>query len=205
MRLLATATALFCLTADVSGKGVPAALVMAGFQAIVRSHLAQGCSLSEVALVAHRHLLQTASGKYLTAVLAQLDFSRGKLTCVNAGHTPLLIVTQSNQIRKIESTAMPIGLLPGFEPETRELPLESIRAVYLYTDGISERSNLDAEEFGEDRLASLLLTFNGRPPEETVSEIIAQNDQFAQGLPAADDLTVLVASLNSARTMTTAV
>lgn len=193
------------VTADVSGKGVPAALVMAGFQAIVRSHLAQGCSLAEIALVGHRHLLQVASGRYITAVLAELDFSRGKLTCVNAGHTPLLIITRNNEVQSIESTALPIGLLPDFDPEIRELPLESIKAVYLYTDGISERANLDGEEFGEERLASLLQSVNGRPPEETVCEIIAQNDQFAQGLSAGDDLTILVASLNSARTMTTAV
>jgi sigma-B regulation protein RsbU (phosphoserine phosphatase) len=193
------------VTADVSGKGVPAALVMAGFQAIVRSHLAQGCSLPEIALVAHRHVLQMASGRYITAVLAELDFSREKLTCVNAGHTPLLILTHSSEVLKIDSTAMPIGLLPEFVPQVRELPLDPIRAVYLYTDGISERTNLDGEEFGEERLASLLLSANGRPPEDMVREIIAQSDEFAQGLPAGDDLTILVASVKSARTMTSAV
>ena len=188
----ASGRVLFCV-ADVSGKGLPASLLMSNTQATLRALLGHVDSLSRLASRANELLHATTSAnKYVTAALLELDPGPGRARYVSAGHTDCLHVTADGEIRWLRSTGAPLGLLAGVPYDETSFSLEPGDAVALFSDGVPEAQNEAGDEFGEARLASLVQSARDQPAAGIVEGLFAAIDAFAGHAPQYDDVTLLV-------------
>jgi len=185
---------LLCV-ADVSGKGLPASLVMANMQATLRALLGRSASLPALAAEASDLLFaSTAPEKYVTAALVDLEPSSGAIRFVGAGHVDTLILRTDGQTVTLASTGMPLGMLPPLIPygEVR-LQLEPGDTLVLFSDGVTDAQNIADDEFGEARLVECLRASAGAPVDTVIANIMSAIDAFAGSAPQFDDITVLVA------------
>ncbi len=180
------------LVGDVSGKGVPAALLMANLQATLRARLPLERDLARLADALDRELeRKTPDAAYLTLFIAVLE-SSGRLRYVNAGHNTQFLLRAEGGLERLESTGRPIGLLPGGGFEQSCLTMKDGDSLFLFTDGLVEAENEAEEPFGTDRLEGLLLDQRQRD----VSALLARVDQAIRehrgDVDAADDATMVV-------------
>ena len=185
---------LLCV-ADVSGKGLPAALVMSNTQATLRALLGRDVPLPALAEQASALLYaSTAPEKYVTAALVDLDPGSGRCGFVSAGHVDTLIVRASGEIVTLSSTGTPLGLLPPGMPYGEEhVALDPGDTLVLFSDGVSEAQNSDEEEWGEARLIECIRGEPGLGSAALIDRILAAIDMFAGDAPQFDDITILVA------------
>jgi serine phosphatase RsbU (regulator of sigma subunit) len=180
--------------ADVSGKGLPASLLMSNMQATLRALLGRVRSLAELAAQANDLLHATTSpNKYVTAALLELEPGTGRGRYVSAGHTSCLHVSAGGEVSWLASTGTPLGLIPGLPYGETTLTLERGDAVVLFSDGVPEAQDEAGEEFGEDRLAALVAEHRDADAADLVDRIVSAVDTFAAAAPQYDDVTVLVA------------
>jgi serine phosphatase RsbU (regulator of sigma subunit) len=184
---------LLCV-ADVAGKGLPAALVMAHMQATLRALLGRTDSLTELAEQASRLLYaSTTPEKYVTAALAELELASGAITFVSAGHVDNVILRANGDAVKMSSTGTPLGLLPPGLPFTQgSHRLEPGDLLVLFSDGVTDAVDESDHEFGEERLLAVLRRTVGFPLPDIVAGAIEAIDRFAGGAPQFDDITMLV-------------
>jgi len=173
--------------ADVAGKGTAAALLMSATRAMLRSLAEAACTPSEVLTKLNKLLVEDfPTGRFVTMVYAVLDSNKGTLTYANAGHLPPLLV-DSTGARFLETEmGLPLGIRHGSFSETTVPLCEKARLV-LYSDGITEATNQNDEEYGPARLAAHLLS-GGSCPEMLVEDVRA----FANGAGLHDDATVIM-------------
>jgi serine phosphatase RsbU (regulator of sigma subunit) len=146
------------LVGDVSGKGVGAALLMANFQATLRTRLKLGHDLAAIADAMDRDIeANSPRGLYATLFVGILDPASKRLRYVNAGHNPQFAL-RSGSLERLSSTGTPIGLLPGRGYKQREVQLASGDFLFFYTDGVVEAEDESGEMLGPERLEQLLLT-----------------------------------------------
>ena len=187
------ASVLLCV-ADVSGKGVPASLLMSHMQATLRALLGRTASLQELACQAHDLLHgSTADNKYVTAALLELAPATGRASYVSAGHINSLLVRESGEVVSLGSTGAPLGLLPpGMPYDTTAITIESGDCLVLCSDGVPDAQNEADEEFGESRLTAIVQDVRRLPSSEIVSRVFDAIDQFAGAAPQFDDITLMV-------------
>ncbi len=183
--------------ADVSGKGIPAALLMAGIQASVRSIAIPGVSPAEV----NRRLNdllhdRTSDARYATLFFALYDGEAHTLNYCNAGHYPPLLIGQGGRVERLAACGLPIGALPGSTYSEGSRSLAPGDLLVLYTDGIIEAPSPSGEEYGDERLARLLIAHRERPPLETMNEVLEDVARWTEGAPAHDDLTIVLAQFS---------
>jgi len=185
---------LLCV-ADVSGKGLPASLVMANMQATLRALLGRMSSLPALAEQASALLYAaTSPEKYVTAALVDLDPASGTLRFVGAGHVDTLILRASGEVVTLSSTGTALGLLPpGLPFGEAPLHLAPGDTLVLFSDGVPEAQNIFDEEFGEARLVEVLRDAAGDSAEQVIDRVMAAIDAFVGGAPQFDDITLLVA------------
>jgi len=187
------ASVLLCV-ADVSGKGVPASLLMSHMQATLRALLGRTASLQE--LTGHAHDLlhgSTADNKYVTAALLELEPATGRASYVSAGHINSLLVKKTGEVVSLGSTGAPLGLLPpGMPYETTAITIEPGDCLILCSDGVPDAQNEGDEEFGENRLTAIVREARHQPSAEIVSRVFDAIDQFAGAAPQFDDITLMV-------------
>jgi sigma-B regulation protein RsbU (phosphoserine phosphatase) len=173
--------------ADVSGKGTAAALLMSATRAMLRSLAENSCTPSEVLTKLNKLLVEDfPSGRFVTMVYAVLDPARGTLTYANAGHLPPLLVDGAGARFLQTEMGLPLGIRHGsFSETTVELP-EQFR-IALYSDGITEATGPDDEEYGPARLAAYVQRPDACP--ETLLEDVRK---FANGAGLRDDATVIM-------------
>lgn len=172
--------------ADVSGKGMPAALLMSATRALLRSIAPLHCSPSETLAHLNRALLEDfPAGKFVTMVYGFLDARTRQLTLASAGHLQPLIVNHDSAFLELD-TGLPLGLSESLYPE-HTITLSPDTHVLLYTDGITEAENSAAEDFGPQRLLEYFLT-----PGAGVEGLVDQVKEFARGCPRMDDATVVL-------------
>jgi phosphoserine phosphatase RsbU/P len=190
----AEARVLLCV-ADVSGKGLPAALVMSNMQATLRAMLGREPSLPALAERASALLFaSTAPEKYVTAALVELVPSTGAMRFVSAGHVDTLVLRAGGDLFTLSSTGTPLGLFPGGLPYGEVSGrLEVGDTLLLFSDGVTEAQNACDEEFGEARLMACLQEAADLPSAMVVERIFAAIDEFAGDAPQFDDITLLVA------------
>ena len=178
--------------ADISGKGVPAAILMASLQASVRSLFPTAADPGQLHERLNNALCGSSStARYATAFLADFDPGARRLTYSNAGHLPALVIRGAQTLRCQEG-GIPIGLFDGATYDTGALTLEPGDLLALFTDGVTEAPGPDDEEFGEDRLADLLRAHKGGSLEAAVQAVL--DALLAWGGPAAhDDVTLVLA------------
>jgi sigma-B regulation protein RsbU (phosphoserine phosphatase) len=180
---------------DVSGKGVPAALLMASLQASVRGQ-AEGVA-SVAALMANVNRLvcdASPENRYATFFYAQFDPATRRLAYSNGGHNPPIVLRGSDVLR-LETGGPPVGLFRFSQYAQDEIALEPGDLLILFTDGVSEAENPAEEEWGEDALVAAARTCNGLPPVESIARIMRAADNFAAGAPQHDDMTLVVAKV----------
>ena len=178
--------------ADISGKGVPAAILMASLQASVRSLFPTAADPGQLHERLNNALCDSSStARYATAFLADFDPGARRLTYSNAGHLPALVIRGAQTLRCQEG-GIPIGLFDGATYDTGALTLEPGDLLALFTDGVTEAPGPDDEEFGEDRLADLLRARKDGSLEAAVQAVL--DALLAWGGPAAhDDVTLVLA------------
>jgi len=189
---------LYFLMGDVAGKGVAAALLMSHLSATVRSLVRAGAGLEELMLEANRTLRKYSPEAHYMTLVGGRARSDGRVEILNAGHTPP-IVLRKNRSESISSTAPPIGLFDrttdsdaGLDgPQVVELALEPGDTILLYTDGLTEASNAQEEDYGSARLMQLGARLRGSDPTRLVAECLKDLKTFLGGAPRSDDLAVM--------------
>lgn len=195
-------THLLCV-ADVSGKGLPASLLMSNMQATMRALLGRIPSLTDLA--AHTNALlyaSTPSNKYVTAILLEIDPATGKGRFVNAGHTDCLLLRASGEEVWLKATGTPLGMMDAEFVATSQ-PYQEQRfemhpgdLIALFSDGVTEAQNETDEEFGEPRVADFLRRIRSAPATEIVDQVFAEIDRFANTAPQFDDITLMILKRN---------
>ena len=183
---------------DISGKGIPAALLATLLQGIFFTTASMDIPLTAVFSRVNRYLAERAGGdRYATVFYGVLD-PAGKFEYVNAGHVPPLIKRRSGAIERLDVASFPVGMFPEAEYESASAKLEKGDYLVIYTDGVSEAVNVKAEMFEEDRLRHLLESFQGQTVEQ-LAEIIREGVKtFTEGAPQSDDITILVVQYKGA-------
>jgi serine phosphatase RsbU (regulator of sigma subunit) len=182
------------LVGDVAGKGMPAALLMSSLQA--RVHVV----FDEPEDLARRmgRLNKTTCGncpdnRFITFFLGVADPVSGDLKYSNAGHNPPLVVRASGEVETLGTGGVMLGILPMAPFQEASTQLRKGDVLVLFSDGVTEATNPQDEEFGEGRLAELVASRRERPAAEIVEAIHSEVAIFSQGAPPADDITVVVA------------
>jgi sigma-B regulation protein RsbU (phosphoserine phosphatase) len=184
------------LVGDVSGKGVPAALLMANVQALLKARLPLERDLAALAtLVDHEVEATTPTEVFVTLFVGILDTAGGTLRYVNAGHNPPFAFHRGGAIERLDPTGRPIGLLSGGGYQERKMDCTDGCFLFLYTDGLVESENLAGEAFGMDRLEALLEHGRDGALEDLLVRIEEEVRQFRDGQEAADDATLLAVRL----------
>jgi hypothetical protein len=179
--------------ADVSGKGIPAALLMAGLQASVRSLALPGVAPCEINRRLNDMLHQsTSASRYATLFFGLYDPCDRSLHYSNAGHFPPIHIG-AHGAAYLSQGGLPIGLMPGslYGEGRRELGVGDLLA--LYTDGVVEAPNADGEEFGNARLLEILTRNQEGSLSELLSEVIDAVDGWSGGGVPHDDITLVLA------------
>ena len=182
------------LMGDVSGKGVGAALLMANIQASLKIRLALGQSLAAVADALDRDIESNSPGPvYATLFIGVLDPSTRRLRYVNAGHNPQYVLRAHGGLERMHATGLPVGLLAGRGYVERTIDLAQGDLLCFYTDGCVEAENERSEEFGVERLESLLLaSVESADPLHQIETGIAQFRGRSEPLDDATLMTVKV-------------
>jgi sigma-B regulation protein RsbU (phosphoserine phosphatase) len=179
---------------DVSGKAMPAALLMTSLQARVRV-LAE--DPPDVASMMTRLNRATAANcpanRFISFFFSVLDPRTGELTYANAGHNPPMVARANGTIERLEGGGLLMGIMPSAEYESYRVQLKPGDVLVLYSDGVTEATNPLGEEFEEDRLAEIVRLNRQRPPDEIVEAITRAVSDFSAGAAVADDLTLVVA------------
>lgn len=178
--------------ADVSGKGIPAALLMSNFQASLRTLIRQTEDLREIVDELNYQLISNGNGEsFITFFGCIINTKTKKVQFVNAGHNPPFLI-QNGQLSELNDGCTVLGAfnkLPFIN--VGELTLEPNALLVLYTDGLSETVNNNDEEFGEDRLEKLIIKSIDLPLNELHDFILAELDTFRGDNDYRDDLTLL--------------
>jgi serine phosphatase RsbU (regulator of sigma subunit) len=180
--------------ADVAGKGVPAALLMSATAAAVQLEAKEKRDMLEVVnrLNSALHSLSD-SNRYVTLLLAEIDARRRSLRYVNCGHNPaLLFQAKANDIVPMNSSCFPIGMFDSDACATNSASLTAGDVLVLYTDGAIEAENSLGEEFGMQRLSTLIRRGHTMSADELMNHILESVTDFSQDEGFDDDVTILV-------------
>ncbi len=191
------------MLADISGKGIAAALLASNLQASVRALSAVIPDLGMLVATINQTLLETTSAEnFATMFLGYLEPVTGRLKYISAGHTPALVYRPSGEWSWLPAMAPPLGILPGANYETAEVILAPGDSLVLYTDGISEATNDKLSEFGREGLLNIVAQASALPPDLLVKKIMQAvmahcSSQSTPSSPPAsmgsqDDMTLIV-------------
>lgn len=180
--------------ADVTDKGMPAALYMAFTRSIVRANVIHAASPADGITQANRLICtESHEGLYVTLFFALLNPTLGQVTYVNAGHNPpLLFSEEENQLTPLTPTGIPLGVDVGSSFEQRTVQLNSGDFILLYTDGVTEAIDSQEEEFGMERLQSFILNYRHNSAAAIVSALEQAVGYFTASTSRSDDLTIVV-------------
>jgi sigma-B regulation protein RsbU (phosphoserine phosphatase) len=181
--------------ADVSDKGMPAALFMALSRSIIRASVCSARSPAEGIAQANRLICaDSVNSMFVTLFYAELNPITGQILYVNAGHNPpFLYRAGHDDFTVLSRTGMPLGLFKGIDFQQQAVELESGDFIFLYTDGVSEASDADNHLFGEERLRHLLLKHRDAPAESMAKAIEETLTTFIGPASPSDDITLVIA------------
>jgi len=183
---------------DVSGKGIAAALTMASLQASLRADAMRAGNDIASLITRVNAMLYDASteDRYATLFYAQYDPATHRLSYVNAGHCPPILLrtaTKGGAVERLDQAGgTVVGLLPECAYEQAEISLSPGDLLVIYTDGFSEAMNPNLEEWGENRLMDAIAACNGLPAKDSIAKIMQATDAFASGAPQSDDMTLVI-------------
>jgi sigma-B regulation protein RsbU (phosphoserine phosphatase) len=182
------------VVADVAGKSVPAAMLMATFQASLRTLSTSGLALAELVAGVNRYACSNSMGgvRFTTAFFAELDPDTGNVVYVNAGHNVPILRKNSGPVERLEDGGLPVGIFAETPYQTGTTRLEHGDWLVIFTDGVVEAVNPKGEEYGEPELIQLVDRGSASAPAELLRTMLAELDQYAGNAPQHDDLTCLL-------------
>jgi serine phosphatase RsbU (regulator of sigma subunit) len=195
------------LCADVSGKGIPAALMMANLQAVARAQLGiktEGLATHTAQFVAA--LNQQLAGRfgdnrYASLFWAEYDTQTAELTYVNAGHPSPILLDSNGGIERLDSGEVPVGMFADTRYTARKHPMRPGSRLVIFTDGLTDAQNAAEEEFGDERLMECCRTLAPGIDAQGVADTLMQAiAQFSVGTEPFDDTTVVVLDVSLAGT-----
>jgi sigma-B regulation protein RsbU (phosphoserine phosphatase) len=183
----------YAAIADVCGKGVGPALLMASLQASFHAWADESVGVAEMTgRLSEAISRRTGPDRFITFFLLLFDPPTGQIEYTNAGHNPGLLLRSDGDVEELTSHGLPLALFPGKPYGSSQLVLQPGECLYLYTDGVTEANNPAGEEFGMARLKKCLAGQLGRAPAEIESALAKAIDEHVQGEPFADDRTILM-------------
>ena len=184
---------------DVMGKGVPAALLAANLKACLRAQLQSTDGLDPRQMITRVNRLfweVTPKGLFASLFFGVLDLARGRLEFVNAGHDHPFIVRADGSLLDLEEGGTVLGLLESSRYERGLIPVYPGDRIVLFSDGITDRSNVDGELFGVGRLKDAVLRNRGGSVRLALYSLLGEIQGFSGGLPAEDDMTLILAQVH---------
>jgi phosphoserine phosphatase RsbU/P len=185
---------LMLVVADVAGKSVPAALLMATFHASLRSVASPEASLTEIVTRMNRYACAHSMDgrRFTTAFFAEFDANTRALTYVRAGHNEPFLLRASGRFERLDDGDLPLGIDSNAPYLSTAITLEAGDLLLIYSDGLVEAVNEREEEFGEQRVIDLLKARNGETAEETLQRLLTGVRAFTGQRRQYDDLTAFV-------------
>lgn len=186
------------VVADVCGKGAPAALLMANFQAAVHVTLAQESDLLRAAELLNRLVCRNVKdSRFITGIVGLLNPAQRTFTYVNAGHPPPVVWHGSGSAapHKEADSALPFGIEPDFPYALNVVQLGRPGSLFMYTDGAPDAEDPRGDKFGDDSLLETIAAAASLPPGEMLARTRRAVSQFTRNHPLVDDITLLAARL----------
>ena len=178
--------------ADVSGKGAPAALLMANLQASLHALVNTDLDIIEITYRINNLIYRnTGFDKFITFFFGVLDVKEKKFTTVNAGHNPPYLFHKDRSFQLFETGGLILGMMPNIEYESETISLKSGDCVVMFTDGVSEAMNGNEEEFEDKRIQECVLKNFECSAEDIIQSLIDSVKDFSKGAPQSDDITIL--------------
>ena len=185
---------LVIVVADVADKGIGAALFMMTAKTLIKSLAESGLSPAEIFTQANKRITaHNDQDIFLTAFLAVLDLTTGRLICANAGHEhPLVFKHAEGRYAWLEAGhGLPLGAMPNARYKEQTFQIAAGDRLLLYTDGVSEAENSPGERLGLSGIESAVMGTERMDAEQTVQALLRRVDDFAAGVEQADDITIL--------------
>jgi sigma-B regulation protein RsbU (phosphoserine phosphatase) len=182
---------LLIAVADVAGKSMPAALLMAGFQASLRTLAATAVSLPELAAGLNRHACSQSQGgrRFITAFISELDPASGELNYINAGHDAPILRRQSGALEQMSSAVVPLGIDPALQFVPAAVVLAPGDMLTIYTDGLPEAVNDHGADYTLVRLQEMIRTRGAGSASQLLQAVMADLNQFVGAASQHDDIT----------------
>ena len=188
----------FCI-GDVSGKGVPASLVMAVTRSLFRTVSAHEDNPSNIVMKLNEAMTEmNESCMFVTLFVGALDLSTGRLHYCNAGHCPPLLIGNELTLLPVD-TNIPVGFLAEWQYTSQQITLPPQTSIFLYTDGLTEARNAEKEMFGKQRMNDVIrkaIEEGKTAPEQTIRMMAEAKNRFVKGNEQSDDLTMLAIKYN---------
>ena len=180
--------------ADVAGKSVPAAMLMATFQASLKTLSATESPLTELVGRMNNYACSNSQNgrRFTTAFIAEYEPASRTLSYVNAGHNPPILRRRTGAIERLQEGGIPLGIQQSAAYQSGVVTLEAGDWLVVFTDGVTEAENNRAEEYGEPRLLVVLHTNLAASPQTLLSAIMTDLDRFVGDAPQHDDITLLL-------------
>jgi len=188
----------FFAMADVAGKSIPAALLMATIQSSLKTLAATAGSLSELVSQMNRYACTNSQNgrRFTTAFIAEYDPAARTLNYVNAGHNSPLLRRQNGAIERLEQGGIPLGIMETAPYVSGSVVLQSGDWLAIFTDGVVEAENDRSDEYGEQRLLFVVNVGAGLAPNQLLANIMADLDRFVAGAPQHDDVTCMLVKVS---------
>jgi len=185
---------LMLVMADVAGKSVPAALLMATLQASLRTIASEGLPLTQLATRLNHYACAHSLGgqRFTTAVLAEYDPATRKLIYVNAGHNSPILRHADTSTTRMESGGLPLGITPEAAFPSSEIQLQPGDTLVLFTDGVVEAFNASGEEFSDARWLNVVRGLPNQNAQQTLNSLMKSVEDFVGATRQSDDITCLV-------------
>lgn len=178
---------------DVSGKGLPASLLMANLQATLRGQTLVNATARDVIVRSNKLLFEsTSSEKFVTLFYSILDPKNHELVYCNAGHDHPFLLSEGKPPVRMPTGGIVVSIMEHFPFEEATVHMQPGDTVVVYSDGIPEAMNAEKELFGEERLTEVLVKNHHMPPIDLIDTIISAAKSFAGRTPQSDDMTIIV-------------
>ena len=180
--------------ADVAGKSVPAAMLMATFQASLKTLAGVAGPLTELAERMNAYACSNSQNgrRFTTAFLAEYSPASRELTYVNAGHNAPILRRRSGAVERLQRGGVPLGIQELVPYEAGSVTLETGDWLVIFTDGVTEAENAWAQEYGEERLLGMLHGNAGMGPTGLLPAVMADLERFVGETPQHDDVTLML-------------
>ncbi len=186
--------------ADVAGKSIPAAMLMATFQASLKTLSTAQVPLTELVANMNKYACSNSQGglRFTTAFLAEYDAPRRVFTYINAGHNNPILRRSTGLIERLDVGGLPLGIQPEAKYESASVALAPGDWLIIFTDGVVEAENAYQDEFGEARLLSTIAASATATPAEMLNRLLADLDLFVGNTAQHDDVTCLLVKAENA-------